>query len=186
MVCWDRTQTVPGHSTSVSLTCALSFLSLLSHYKDMTSWVSKYKAWTKTRLNTWQQIRGNWGNLWPNRQGGRWHDRTSSIPTLPRSVHSSNTDESSDDEFIPIPLACWDVSNNSSHQSIGNMTGKAQNVAPQINKDSAPYSVFMFFCGCYCFVGGGDQSILSCDRVTVDGVWIGNWINCTLTVLNYK
>jgi hypothetical protein len=31
-----------------------------------------------------------------------------------------------------------------------------------------------------------DFTILWCDRVTMDGVWIGNWIYWTLTERNYK
>jgi hypothetical protein len=40
------------------------------------------------------------------------------------------------------------------------MTGKRQNAAPNLNKDSTLYSVFtLYFAAIIIFVGGGDQLI---------------------------
>jgi hypothetical protein len=48
----------------------------------------------KTRLNTWQQITGNWQKLRQNRQGWRKHERTSSISTLIMNVQARMTNGS--------------------------------------------------------------------------------------------
>jgi hypothetical protein len=50
--CWDRKQAASSHSASIFVMCILSYLSLLSHHKDMTSHISKDNTWTKMRLNT--------------------------------------------------------------------------------------------------------------------------------------
>jgi hypothetical protein len=63
-------------------------------------------------------------------------------------------DNSIDDmsELFPTPLAPQGVSKweqfmggTNIHQFTGDMTGKRQNFAPHINKDSTPYSVFMLY-----------------------------------------
>jgi hypothetical protein len=72
----------------------LSFLSLLSHFTDITSRISKDNTRADTRLNTWQQIRDSWGKVWWNRWRGRWHDRTSCSTTLPRSLQLRSTSRS--------------------------------------------------------------------------------------------
>lgn len=116
-VFWDRKQSLSAHFTAVSLTHALSFLSLISHYKGMPSRASKYSSWTNTRLSTSNSKSEATEENWPNRQGERWPDGTSSSSTLPRRVWlTANQGASqilvsitatlkSSDVFIPILLA---------------------------------------------------------------------------------
>jgi hypothetical protein len=105
------------------------------------------------RLNTWQQIRGNWGKLWQN---GRWG--TEQVPASPcqevykwgwptgqseRGLHDNNTDDSSNSKLIPITLAPKGMSkwgqltgkaNSNTHQLTGDISGNTQNVAPHTCK----------------------------------------------------
>lgn len=148
-VCSDKKQTRSAHCTSASVTRVSCFLSLLSCNKNMTLGISKDSPWLKTRLNTWQDIRGNWGKNWQNRQGGTWYDRKSSNSKLPRSVqptghshggvHNENMDDNSYNELIPVVLELrkiskWELlifgTNSSIHQF------SVDNITSHINKNS--------------------------------------------------
>lgn len=139
MVSWDRKQTLPEYSISVSLTCILSVLFLVSHHRDMT-WRPDLMLGSKSKTSE-----ENW-------QGGGWHERTSYISTLSRIVQAlsingqsasvvqdNNTDGSS--ELFLIPLILQGVQQTSNiHQFTGDTTGKRQNFAPHIN--TQPHTVF--------------------------------------------
>jgi hypothetical protein len=72
-----------------------------------------------------------------------------------RGEHDLATNDSSDDDDItPVSPASEDTSkwgqptdwrNRSVHQFTGDTPGKRQNVAPHINKNSTPFSVFMLY-----------------------------------------
>jgi hypothetical protein len=75
-------------------TCVLSVLFIFSCHKGMTSQIKKESAWTRMRMNTWQQIRGK--KLWQSRQGRQSYERTSSISILPGNDQARSTNGSSD------------------------------------------------------------------------------------------
>jgi hypothetical protein len=68
--------------------------------------------------------------------------------------HTPDERSDDDDQMTPSPLASEGVSkwrqptdrpNTRVHQFTGDTPGKRQNVAPHINEDSTPYSVFMLY-----------------------------------------
>jgi hypothetical protein len=62
--------------------------SVYMHFKFLISAPTPQKyEFQKMRVNTWQQIRGNWGKFWQSSQG-RSHERTVFISILPFSVEA--------------------------------------------------------------------------------------------------
>lgn len=122
------------------LTHALSFLSLISHYKGMPSRASKYSSWTNTRLSTSnskseateensdqtdkeKDDQMEQSPFWPCQEGYDWWQTKGPVRYLyPQRQH------------IQVLMLClfqyylhsWGVSDNSIHQSISNMAGKAE------------------------------------------------------------
>jgi hypothetical protein len=62
----------------------------------------KRQYFKETRLNTGQQIRGNWGGLSQSNWEERWHDRTSSNSTLSLGVQVGSTKRSVTFECVTV------------------------------------------------------------------------------------
>jgi hypothetical protein len=70
-----------------------------------------------------------------------------------RGVHNHNSHKCSDEMtpalLPPQGMSVWgqltNVPNRSVHKFTGDMSGKRQNIASHINKDSTPYRTFMLY-----------------------------------------